>query len=158
MTGRARCERLALVGLFAVAVSSASAGSLGSRSKAAGVPACVEATELMRRDHMELLWHQRDRTVRQGLRTPQFSLTGCVDCHADKDDSGAFVPVDADGQFCQSCHASAAVSLDCFECHASVPDEAQSSAANAAFGYGLIGAFADARANALSSGTIQRDR
>jgi hypothetical protein len=43
---------------------------------------CVAATELMRRDHMELLKHQRDRTMRAGVRTPQYSLNGCVECHA----------------------------------------------------------------------------
>ena len=44
--------------------------------------ACVAPTAEMRRDHMKMLLHQRDRTVHQGLREPRFSLKNCVDCHA----------------------------------------------------------------------------
>jgi hypothetical protein len=78
---------------------------------------CVAATELMRRDHMELLKHQRDRTMRAGVRTPQYSLNGCVECHASAKTGSVLGP---EG-FCQSCHSYAAVKLDCFECHASKP-------------------------------------
>ena len=42
---------------------------------------CVEVTEVMRRDHMKLLLHQRDRTMREGVRTKPHSLAGCVECH-----------------------------------------------------------------------------
>ena len=78
---------------------------------------CVEATERMRRDHMKLLLHQRDRTVLQGVRTAKHKLTGCVECHA----SSKTGSVLGEQGFCQSCHDYAGVRLDCFECHASKP-------------------------------------
>ena len=76
----------------------------------------------MRKTHMRYLTHQRDLTVRFGLRPPRHSLVGCVQCHAQKNSQGRFIAVDAPGQFCQSCHAFTGVKLDCFECHATTPD------------------------------------
>jgi hypothetical protein len=81
---------------------------------------CVEATGLMRRDHMKLLMHQRDRTMREGIRAPRHSLAGCVDCHANAR-TGSVLGKDG---FCQSCHSYTAVKLDCFECHSSKPEAA----------------------------------
>ena len=78
---------------------------------------CVEATEVMRRDHMKLLAHQRDRTVREGIRTRQHSLSGCVECHASRKTGSVL----GERGFCQSCHVYAGVRLDCFECHAAKP-------------------------------------
>ncbi len=75
--------------------------------------ACVAPTGQMRRDHMKMLLHQRDGTVRQGLREPRFSLKNCIDCHAGRE-TGSVLGKDG---FCSSCHAYAAVSMDCFECH-----------------------------------------
>ena len=83
---------------------------------------CVEPTELMRKNHIRYLTHQRDLTVRFGHRPPRHSLVGCVQCHAQKNPEGRFIAVDAPGQFCQSCHAFTGVKLDCFECHATTPD------------------------------------
>ncbi len=79
---------------------------------------CVEATEVMRRDHMKFLLHQRDRTLREGVRTRRHSLTGCVECHA----SAKTGSVLGEQGFCQSCHAYSSVKLDCFECHAAKPE------------------------------------
>ena len=89
---------------------------------------CVEPTDIMRRDHMNFLLHQRDATVHLGIRTKKYSLTGCIDCHVQHDAQGSAIPVNAPGQFCQSCHEYAAVSLDCFECHAPTPDSASAAA------------------------------
>jgi hypothetical protein len=75
--------------------------------------ACVAPTEQMRREHMKLLLHQRDRTMHQGLRERRFSLKGCVECHASRDTGSVL----GDEGFCASCHAYAAVRIDCFECH-----------------------------------------
>ena len=74
---------------------------------------CVAPTEDMRRNHMTMLLHQRDRTVRAGLREVRFSLKGCVDCHADRT-SGSVLGTEG---FCASCHSYTSVSIDCFECH-----------------------------------------
>jgi hypothetical protein len=79
---------------------------------------CVESTEFMRRNHMELLKHQRDETVHQGIRTRRYSLQGCIECHASRKNNSVI----GDNQnFCQSCHSYVAAKLDCFECHASKP-------------------------------------
>jgi hypothetical protein len=86
---------------------------------------CVEPTEVMRRDHMRFLMHQRDETVHSGIRGAKHSLVGCIACHAQSDAAGAAIPVNAEGQFCESCHGFAGVSMDCFECHASVPARQQ---------------------------------
>ncbi|MEX2241499.1 MAG: hypothetical protein WD775_12490 [Burkholderiales bacterium] len=75
--------------------------------------ACVAPTAEMRRDHMDMLLHQRDRTLRQGLREPRFSLKNCVDCHASRE-TGSVLGKEG---FCSSCHEYAAVKMDCFECH-----------------------------------------
>jgi len=74
---------------------------------------CVAPVDEMRRNHMKMLLHQRDRTVRQGLRETQHSLKGCVDCHA-SEKTGSVLGKEG---FCSSCHEFAAVKIDCFECH-----------------------------------------
>ena len=99
--------------------------ALGADTQAGRVPkpvvkierpgACVEPTAVIRRDHMKLLVHQRDRTLRQGIRGERHSLKECVECHA----SAATGSVLGPEGFCESCHRYASVSIDCFECHAS---------------------------------------
>ena len=79
---------------------------------------CVEDTEFMRKNHMTLLKHQRDETVHNGIRTKQYSLNGCIECHASQKTGRV---IGSDENFCQGCHSYAAVQLDCFECHASKP-------------------------------------
>lgn len=75
--------------------------------------ACVAPAAEMRRDHMKMLFHQRDRTLRQGVREARASLKGCVECHASQK-TGSVLGKEG---FCSSCHDYAAVKLDCFECH-----------------------------------------
>src|SRR5450759_3228399 len=79
---------------------------------------CVENTEFMRRNHMTLLKHQRDETVHNGIRTRQYSLNGCIECHASQKTGRV---TGSDENFCQTSHSYAAVQLDCFECHATQP-------------------------------------
>jgi hypothetical protein len=82
---------------------------------------CVEPEDEMRRNHMEYILHQRDETMHQGVRTRQYSLEECINCHAIKDDSGEYLHVEDSRHFCASCHTYAAVKIDCFQCHADVP-------------------------------------
>lgn len=82
---------------------------------------CVRDTDYMRRNHMNLLKHQRDDTMRKGIRTTQYSLKGCIDCHASPKNNSVIGTKD---NFCQGCHSYAAVKLDCFECHSSKPKAA----------------------------------
>ena len=74
---------------------------------------CVEPTDVMRRDHMKFILHQRDKTMHEGVRTTKHSLKNCVECHSDPK-TGSVLGKDG---FCESCHAYAAVKPDCFECH-----------------------------------------
>lgn len=106
------------------AMAGQAAGSVIEGSKAYGLDSCVEPTPLMRKKHYAFLTHDRDITVHQGVRTIKHSLAGCVDCHAAKDDVGEYVPVTAEGQFCQSCHEYAGVELPCFSCHSATPTKA----------------------------------
>ena len=77
---------------------------------------CVEPDHaLMRKTHMNLLKHQRDETMRKGIRGQKYSLAECVECHASTKTNSVLGSNEA---FCQGCHAYAAVKLDCFECHA----------------------------------------
>jgi predicted CXXCH cytochrome family protein len=77
---------------------------------------CVEPADVMRRNHMRFLEHQRDATVHGGVRGAKHSLKACIDCHA----SAKTASVAAAGtDFCVSCHSYAAVRIDCFECHSS---------------------------------------
>ena len=83
---------------------------------------CVEDTDFMRRDHMNILMHQRDDTVKDGIRTTQHSLKECISCHAVMGQDELFLTVESPKHFCRSCHDYAAVKIDCFDCHASRPD------------------------------------
>ena len=83
---------------------------------------CVEPTDVMRRDHFEYLMHHRQISVHLGVRSKRHSLVGCVDCHASQADDGTYISVNEPGQFCRSCHVYTAVKIDCFSCHAAVPD------------------------------------
>jgi hypothetical protein len=85
---------------------------------------CVEDTGFMRRNHMELLMHQRDETMLKGVRNKQHSLKECLNCHAVYGPDSVPVTASSPSHFCRSCHDYAAVSIDCFECHASRPDPA----------------------------------
>lgn len=85
---------------------------------------CVEDTDYMRRNHMELLSHQRDETTLKGVRTDQYSLKECLNCHVVYGPDSAPVTVSSPTHFCRSCHDYTAVSIDCFECHASRPEAA----------------------------------
>ncbi|MDX1593496.1 MAG: Hdr-like menaquinol oxidoreductase cytochrome c subunit [Gammaproteobacteria bacterium] len=82
---------------------------------------CVAPVAVMRRDHMEMLLHQRDETVHRGIRTPRQSLRNCLNCHA-YDAAGQPVSIDDPRHFCVSCHRYAAVEPDCFGCHSGEPE------------------------------------
>ncbi len=75
---------------------------------------CVAPPEEMRRNHMEMLKHQRKLTLREGVRGSKVSLNGCIECHASKKTGSV---IGSDDNFCQTCHAYAAVKLDCWDCH-----------------------------------------
>jgi hypothetical protein len=109
-------------GIFATLLTIAGSADTGSR-QAQRVPlpmvkieqgeACVAPVTEMRRNHMKMLFHQRDRTVHEGIRTTRFSLKNCVECHASRRTGSVL----GEEGFCSSCHAYASVSIDCFECH-----------------------------------------
>jgi len=82
----------------------------------------AEGNEYWRRNHMNLMKHDRDLTVRDGDRQIEASLKGCFDCHTAKDDAGQVVTYQSEKHFCRACHEYVAVKVDCFMCHRSTPD------------------------------------
>lgn len=86
-------------------------------AKAAKGDKCVEPADVMRRDHMDFLKHQRDETVRDGIRGNKYSFNACVDCHATADPKIAGGKIRTLKPFCAECHEYAAVKADCFSCH-----------------------------------------
>ena len=91
--------------------------SIPTPGKPAAAENCVEPVEIMRRNHMVFLDHQRDRTVIDGERGSKYSLTGCMDCH-NPASSQEVVRYEDPEHFCADCHAFTGVKIDCFECHA----------------------------------------
>jgi hypothetical protein len=96
--------------------------AVAGTAKAAKLKQCVEPTDFIRRNHMELIKHQRDETVHKGVRATKHSLVGCVDCHVQLDKQGRAVPVNAEQQFCDACHEKIGMELTCFACHSPVPN------------------------------------
>ena len=127
------CKIAALLGLASLMLAGPVAAHENETTKSGRVPMpamhtpegkqCVQPEEVMRRDHMKFILHQRDRTMHEGIRTTQYSFKNCVNCHADPKTHSV---LGKDG-FCESCHRYAAVSVDCFSCH-SAEREAQAAA------------------------------
>lgn len=92
-------------------------------AKVSEAQACVEPIDVIRRQHMEFIKHQRDETVHKGIRTTKHSLLECVNCHVTYDENQQPVSYKDERHFCSSCHQYAAVSIDCFQCHNSKPTE-----------------------------------
>jgi hypothetical protein len=109
------------VALCAPAAQAAGDAYVVPGSRAATLEHCVAPTPFMRLKHMKLILHQRDTMVHTGVRSTKDSIEDCVACHVSYTAEHKAVPINGDGQFCDSCHEYAAVRIDCFECHASVP-------------------------------------
>ena len=67
--------------LLALAVQAAGNNFVVTGSRAANEKSCVEPTDFMRRNHMEVIKHQRDETVHGGIRSTKHSLAVCIACH-----------------------------------------------------------------------------
>jgi cytochrome c553 len=81
-----------------------------------------QSISMIRKMHPELLNHKRDKTLRQGVRTEEYSLKGCVTCHANKKDkSNDYHAINDNEQFCSTCHKKVAITVDCFSCHRTTP-------------------------------------
>jgi len=79
---------------------------------------CIKDDEYMMRHHPDLLKHQRDDTMHRGIRSGEFGLKRCMECHSSNDNGVAKTD-------CDTCHAFAAVKLDCWDCHAKKPAKAK---------------------------------
>jgi hypothetical protein len=82
---------------------------------------CVADTAYMRTNHMSEIQHQRDDTMRKGIRGGDFSLKECINCHVEEDSKARYGDND---HFCSGCHNYTAVTVDCFQCHADRPTKA----------------------------------
>ncbi len=94
-----------------------------AKAKANEEYGCVEPLEVMRKNHMEFILHQRDDTMYKGIRTSKHSLTECINCHVVPDQSGNFARYGDEKHFCSTCHTYAAVNIDCFGCHRDTPEK-----------------------------------
>lgn len=105
----------------------AQAGDVGPKipiDKSKG--SCVLPGDQMRREHMKILMHRRDDTMFRGIRGGKKALSACLTCHMVKDEkTGKPVTVASPKHFCRVCHDYAAVKVDCWQCHKSVPEAAE---------------------------------
>ena len=135
MRHRASARLSAIVLVIAVAFAGV-ADAAETEQASAGVPlpaipramgeSCVEDTDFMRRNHMDMLKHQRNETMLKGVRTRQYSLKECLNCHVVTGPDSQPVTSASPKHFCRSCHDYTAVSIDCFQCHASRPESGMS--------------------------------
>ena len=112
---------LASVAMPALADSSLLPEVPAAQARYSEAQGCVEPTAEMRRNHMKYILHQRDRTMHKGIRTRQYSLNGCINCHVS--DAPDAPRASSEKHFCNSCHSYAAVNIDCFQCHADRPQQ-----------------------------------
>ncbi len=122
----ASIARLSSLALAAVLLFSTAANAEESRGPLPALPKakgeqCVEDTDFMRRNHMDLLKHQRDETMHKGIRTTKHSLSECINCHVTPGPDSQPVRIDSRDHFCNSCHSYAGITIDCFQCHNSQP-------------------------------------
>ncbi len=109
--------------LLGLSVGALQAGSVYPEIPDATGDAHVEGNEYWRINHMDLLRHDRDLTMREGVRTTGASIAECVTCHAVNGADAKPVTVKSEEHFCRVCHDYVAVKIDCFQCHNSVPPE-----------------------------------
>ena len=69
-----------------------------------GQRACVKDTEYMRFHHMDYLKEIREEYVRYGIREAK-GLSSCKGCHTNRE------------RFCDRCHQTVDLNIDCFGCH-----------------------------------------
>ncbi len=91
---------------------------------------CVEPVDIMRKKHFDFVLDHRDKTVIYGIRTKKHSLIECIECHITANAQGEYARYSQETHFCASCHQYAAVTIDCFQCHADQPEEAIRKAMN----------------------------
>ncbi len=97
-------------------------GEEASNIKASGKIFHTDGLDVIRKMHPEFLNHKRDKTHREGVRTKENSLKGCVNCHATKDkQTNQYHSINDQDQFCSTCHQKVSVSVDCFSCHRTTP-------------------------------------
>lgn len=119
--------------VVAIPLGWAIAGDLTPEIPPAKGEQCVEPTDVMRRDHMDFILHQRDETMHRGIRTEKYELEECLECHVQRGPDGEYPRFPSPQHFCNSCHVFAAVHIDCFGCHNDVPagEESEKSGSDA---------------------------
>lgn len=75
----------------------------------------------MRKNHMDILLHKRDKTMYEGIRTEKGSLKACINCHVPEKHNGEVLRHTNPEHFCSTCHGYVAQQLDCFQCHVDHP-------------------------------------
>jgi [DsrC]-trisulfide reductase subunit J len=110
-----------LIGGATLAQAQERSSLLPNVPKATGEPH-PEGNEFWRKNHPDMLRHDRNLTVRDGEREIGASLKSCFQCHTATDDQGTVLTSQSPNHFCSACHQYVAVKIDCFVCHRSTPD------------------------------------
>jgi len=84
---------------------------------------CIQPEDVMRREHMDYILHERDETMHEGIRGEPKSLANCINCHVEPNENGEIAGIETKEHFCNVCHQYAAVQIDCFQCHADRPQK-----------------------------------
>ncbi len=84
---------------------------------------CIQPEDVMRREHMNYILHERDETMHEGIRGEPKSLANCINCHVEPNENGEIAGIESKEHFCNACHQYAAVQIDCFQCHADRPQK-----------------------------------
>ncbi len=84
---------------------------------------CIQPEDVMRREHMNYILHERNETMHEGIRDEPESLANCINCHVEPNKNGEIAGIETDQHFCNACHQYAAVQIDCFQCHADRPQK-----------------------------------
>ncbi|MGA7984898.1 MAG: hypothetical protein WCA01_06940, partial [Burkholderiales bacterium] len=78
-----RLAALALIAMLAIPAGVLAGVDKPILEKASKGP-CIAPPEVMRREHPDMLKHQRTVTVHEGVRNAKVDLEKCVACHASR--------------------------------------------------------------------------
>ena len=113
---------------------------------------CVADTAYMRSNHMSEILHQRTDTMRKGIRGGNYSLKECINCHVEENSQARYGD---NNHFCSGCHNYAAVTIDCFQCHADRPTKEGKTGYKASLNMSKNPHYADNSAEVSNEGVSQ---
>ncbi len=80
-----------------------------------------ENKEIMQKNHQDLLKGRMNAEYPLDMTQKNISIEQCVTCHVQRGQDNMPVSADNANHFCRECHTFNKVSVNCFQCHASLP-------------------------------------